>query len=554
MICALLLSGAMAAVSLDTEVQAVAALPGEPHAVSAAGVTRADTPLLTIENPSPFEAGTRRRLVIVGGLDGDVRAARAVLSAVRWFKTTAPARVRQRWAVSALPLADPDGHARIKPFRFPPIKGFFDDHDQPESRYVWRWVAFQAPDLVVDIRGAADAEGELKTALAADQASGLGSVPVTTVTAREADGAGALRKVITAAAGVTQSPLHDALLKRIARDPVVIAATLAKRYPENPSVSYISAVAWASTLRLASRSGDPSLRAKVREQTAPWVSGEKKAMGNQISLTAVAGTMIFAELATTEDDAAARGLALEGASLASAQKSGGLAQYGQGWTDDMFMATAILARVASFPGHVGDLDTAARLLIDYAARLQRPDGIFVHATDGPVAWGRGNGFAALGLMEALTALPERHPARSHVLEIFQRQMAAVKTMQAPDGMWRQIIDEPGAYREETATAMLLSAMARGIRLGWLDRSYVLVVQRAWRALAAHVAGDGTLVDVCAGTGAGPTKRYYLDRPAMEGGDDRGGAMALLGAVEMEELGNPKSAIRNPAFAKGFGRK
>jgi len=83
--------------------------------------------------------------------------------------------------------------------------------------------------------------------------------------------------------------------------------------------------------------------------------------------------------------------------------------------------------------------------------------------------------------------------------------------------------------------MLLSAMASGIRAGWLDRSYLPTVQRAWRALAAHIADDGTLVDVCAGTGAGPTKRYYFDRPAVTGADDRGGAMALLAAMEVYEL-------------------
>jgi hypothetical protein len=48
------------------------------------------------------------------------------------------------------------------------------------------------------------------------------------------------------------------------------------------------------------------------------------------------------------------------------------------------------------------------------------------------------------------------------------------------------------------------------------------------ALSAHVTEDGGLVDVCSGTGAGPTARYYFDRPAIEGPDDRGGAMALGG--------------------------
>ena len=79
-------------------------------------------------------------------------------------------------------------------------------------------------------------------------------------------------------------------------------------------------------------------------------------------------------------------------------------------------------------------------------------------------------------------------------------------------------------------------MARGVRLGWIDRSYLPVIQRGWRALAAHVTEDGGVVDVCSGTGAGPTRRYYYDRPAVTGGDDRGGAMALVAALEMHELG------------------
>ena len=194
----------------------------------------------------------------------------------------------------------------------------------------------------------------------------------------------------------------------------------------------------------------------------------------------------------------------------------------------MFMASSILSRT----GHVDD---AAKLLASYAGRLQRPDGLFNHAVDGPAAWGRGNGFAALGIVEALTVMPARHPSRAALLEIYRRHMAAIKAQQSPDGMWRQVIDDPAAYREETATAMLLTAMARGIRLGWIDRSYAPVVDRAWRGLAAHVAADGTIIDVCTGTGAGPTHRYYFDRAAITGADDRGGAMALLAAMEMYEF-------------------
>jgi hypothetical protein len=522
---------------LDADLKALASLPGEPRSVSAAGVTRGETPLLTIENPSAFDpASTRLRLVIIGGLDGDPRSAQAAIDAVRWMKREAPQQLRNRWIASALPMADPDGHAVAKPFRFPPVKGFYEDPEQPESRYVWRWVTYQAPDLVIEIRSdvsAGEAPDSLTAAIREGGPAGLGRTRATLLPASAThDQLAQALATANEAARLPRSGLHDAIAARVARPPIEIARLLAGRYPAAPAISYIPALAWINTLKLSTITGDQALRAKVLAQVQPWLAGEKSLLGDRIQMTTVAGTMVFADLAKADPaNAAARRLATEGADAALEEKDGGVPRYGQGWTDDMFMTAAILARTGSMPDRGRDLDRAAQLLIAYAARLQQPDGIFNHATDGPAAWGRGNGFAAFGLMETLTALPAGHPSRAALLAIFARQMKGLASWQAPDGTWREIIDRPGAYREETATAMILTAMTRGMRLGWLDRSYAPVADRAWRALAAHIVEDGGLVDVCSGTGAGPTARYYFDRPAIEGADDRGGAMALVAAME-----------------------
>jgi rhamnogalacturonyl hydrolase YesR len=289
-------------------------------------------------------------------------------------------------------------------------------------------------------------------------------------------------------------------------------------------------------MRLSQLTGEPRWMASVREQVRPWLAGERAVFGQRVSLTTVAGTMVFAHLAGVDSEALP--LAVEGATRATGRKADGTAEYGGGWTDDMFMATSVLARTAALDGRAGDLDTAARLIADYAQRLQRPDGLFIHAAQMPAAWGRGNGFAALALAEALTALPATGPARQTLLAIYRRQMKALAETQAPDGAWTNVVDEPGAYREASATAMLFTAVARGIRLGWLDRAeYLPVAQRAWTAVAVHVAEDGSIVDVCESTPGGSTRRYYLDRRPITGADDRGGAMALLAALERHELGS-----------------
>ena len=533
--------------ALRAEIDAVAALDGEPRIVSAAGMTRGDAPLLTLENAAPFDADhPERRLVLVGGLDGEADAARAVLDAVRWFKTAAPAAERARWAVSALPLALPGAQAAGPPAAFPPVDGFFDHPERPETRYVWRWTAYQAPDLVVEVRAGdalavragseADA-GSLAAALSdtASHTTGLGRVDTLAATARATDGAALMREILARAAETAdrRSPLREVLDRRLARTPLQVARLLARRYPGTPAISYIPALAWAHTLRVAAIDGDAALRDKVLTEVRPWLSGGRPPFGDRISFAALSGTLIFsalAELPGEDGDRAAR-LAADGVLRAAAEVSPGVPRHASGWSDDFFLGTIAAVRA----GDPEALDAAVRLVTTTADRLQQPDGLFHHDADAPTAWGRGNGFGALGLAELLTVLPPDHPDRAAVLDIHRRHLAGMRAWQAPDGMWRQIVDVPGSYRETSVTAMTLTAMARGIRAGWLDDAYRPAVDRAWRALLAHVTEDGGLVDVCFSTGAGPARRHYLDRPAVSGADDRGGAMALGAALEMYDL-------------------
>ena len=551
---------------LRAALQALAALPGEPRTVSAAGTTRDDVPLLTLENGSPFDPSRpERRLVLVGGLNGGAADARIVLDAVRWFKAEAPESERARWLVSALPQAlanagTGDGVAAGAgagaggmPATFPPLDGFFDDPDRPESRYVWRWATYQAPDLVVEVRAGEQLQvrfrstgspassrelpaGSLTAALAdAANHTGLGPVDTMFVTAGVNEGAAVMREVLRLAeeSPSRRSPLRAALERRMAREPLDVARLLARRYPGTASISYIPALAWVHTLRLAEMDGDAALRASVLEDVRPWLSGARPLLGDRVSFAALAGTMIFSDLAASPgaDRDAAAWLAAEGVALAAAETAPGVPRHASGWSDDFYLGTIAAVRA----GNAEALAAAVRLVTTTAARLQQPSGLFHHDADAPTAWGRGNGFGALGLAELLTVLPPEHPERDAVLDIHRLHLAGLRAHQAADGMWHQIVDVPGSYRETSVTAMTLTAMARGLRLGWLDESYRPVVDRAWRALLVHVLEDGGLVDVCFSTGAGPTRRHYLDRPAVNGADDRGGAMVLGAALEYHDL-------------------
>ena len=292
-------------------------------------------------------------------------------------------------------------------------------------------------------------------------------------------------------------------------------------------MSYIPALSWSGAIRLSALTSEPRWKERARQQMLGFVSGEKPAIAEPYQLASLAG---HAALFDAGEVVLARN-----ASDFIVSTDAGDVRFARGWTDDMFMATSLLARVASRSANDRYGRTVARLLTTYSDRLQRADGLFIHAVEAPHAWGRGNGFAALGLVEALTHLPDSWPERPRVLDIYRRHMGALAKHQSDDGSWHQVVDEPASYRELTVTAMAVAAMARGARRGWLDRGFIAHIERGWRAVAARVGDGGTLRDVCAGTAAGPTKEYYLDRPIINGPDDRGGAMALLAALEVEEL-------------------
>ena len=267
------------------------------------------------------------------------------------------------------------------------------------------------------------------------------------------------------------------------RTPVEVARVLAAGYPASPIMSYIPALSWSGAMRLSRITGDRSFTDKARREMSPFLSREKPAIAEPHQLTSLAGHLAFADLTTFTNNPAGLELARAAADFVlpdfSTKGSGlinetasqpgakdaetAIVRFARKWTDDMFMASSLLSRVGAQTGDARYATAVGRLLTTYAASLQRQDGLFIHALEGPHAWGRGNGFAALGLADALQFLPSTWADRSQVLEIYRRHLHALLPHQSDDGSWRQVIDEPTSYRELTVTAMTVAALARGLR-------------------------------------------------------------------------------------------
>lgn len=195
----------------------------------------------------------------------------------------------------------------------------------------------------------------------------------------------------------------------------------------------------------------------------------------------------------------------------------GLAQETRWWVDDCFMIGSLQIQAYRATHDPKYADRVALELATYLDKLQQTNGLFYHADISPHFWGRGNGWFAVALAEVLSSLPPDHPRYARLMAGYQKMMAALKTYQAPSGLWRQLVDNPVAWDETSGSAMFTYAMIVGVKHDWLaPKEYGPVARRGWIGLCEKIDANGAIHDVCVGTNQKDDTQYYLDRPRATG--------------------------------------
>ncbi len=544
---------------------------------TACGVTRSLTPILALLDRSAYSADTgRARILLVGGLSGRAADVDMALHALELYAGGGDG-LALRIGLSAVPCGNPDGlrlgqgpenGAGGNPSQgYPPEGNFYNDGHNPEKRYLWRWLCFQAPDLVIAVRagegsvrwecnaaarrlapalGARDMENDsLLGALGEGYPEGLAVIPALRLTASEDQ----LPREISRLFGAVQqdgllgkSRARQVLDHRRQRSRIEIARILAAAYGHSfdPAV-YTQGVPISGRLRLAEldpSGGDPSLG--IASLLSEFADGSAHGFGAHgfgegMAPSALASVVWGDELSEITGDSRYSRLIVEAADRFQPATAGTAPPPCDPdfRTEDMFMAGALLGRAFRLTGETRYVDVLTQFLLD--GNIQQDDGLFWHCRSAPYYWGRGNGFAALGLAETLTCLPQSHAAHPQIMAMYLRLMDALCGLQRQSGLLPQVLDFPGSYDEFTATCMLGYALARGLRSGWLSCDYLPSLNLAWQGVSERIDDVGNVVDACASTGVQHNVRDYLDRPAIYGFDDRSGGMALWFAVEMERM-------------------
>ena len=548
------------------------------------GLTPALRPITALQDTRtlPFaEPEHRPSVLLVAGLRGDTTDTPRVLTALERFTGTAAAQA-SGVALSVIVAANPDALAGGDweeataqtvdlTHGYPPQDGFYFDESAPERRYLWRWICYQAPDLVVEVAlsdsdndaarweaneaaaGGTTATAMTAAAMAGDEsllaalgrpaADAPGTIPGLRLTTHWTSLTDALRMLWAATGKGSETPASQgrlALDARRNRTPLEIARTLAGQYGHAlDPVNYTQGVGISGRLRLAALDdGSANPAAEIAGLVAP-IAADPAAYLAEAGGAALTGVVWAARLADHTGDEAYRRLFFYAVDrfVARGERQAPAPCDPDFRVEDMFYVGAMLGRAGRISGEPKYADMMARFLID-GGDVQDSSGLFRHARSAPHFWSRGNGFAALGYAEALTYLPEEHPARPELLQRHRRHLDAILRRQQPWGTFGELVDVPGAWGELTSTCMVGYALARGLRMGWLTDAeagaYQAGLNACWRAVTERVDDGGGVVDGCVSTGVMPDMRAYLNRTAVSGHDDRTGSMALWFACEMHQ--------------------
>ena len=103
------------------------------------------------------------------------------------------------------------------------------------------------------------------------------------------------------------------------------------------------------------------------------------------------------------------------------------------------------------------------------------------------------------------------------------------------GLWHQVVNNHTSYAETSGSAMFITGLARGIRMGWIDKGAQETVEKAWNSLLTNCIDDKCNVfGVCMGSGCSMDEEYYMNLGTITN-DDHGVGIVLSTCVEVMNM-------------------
>ena len=168
------------------------------------------------------------------------------------------------------------------------------------------------------------------------------------------------------------------------------------------------------------------------------------------------------------------------------------------WSDIIYMLPPFLAAAGKFDEAMKQIDGARSFLWNADKKLLShmwdcEKQTFVRKD----CWGVGNGWSAAGMTRVIRALPEsmqneKKKLIGYVQEIIDGCLAHMRE----DGLFHNIVDNPGSFVETNLAQMLAYSIYRGIEGGWIEKTYRTKADKMRAAAHAKVNDLGLVQGVC----------------------------------------------------------
>lgn len=234
------------------------------------------------------------------------------------------------------------------------------------------------------------------------------------------------------------------------------------------------------------------------------------------------------------------------------------------WLDGLYMEAPFNAEyIKEFEDEKDFEEVIDQFLVSYRHLKDDCTGLLYHAWDemkqqpwcNPQTglsknfWGRAMGWYVMAIVDVLDYIPEDYQSRGALIEMLESLMIALKKVRDEESkVWYQVLDEPnrkGNYLEASVSTMVVYAMAKAVRKGYLDISWKQVAEESYQGIIDEfitVMEDGLvkLNKNCAVAGlGGEGKRdgsfeYYISEPIVAN-DGKGVGAFLLASCEIEMM-------------------
>lgn len=214
------------------------------------------------------------------------------------------------------------------------------------------------------------------------------------------------------------------------------------------------------------------------------------------------------------------------------------------WDDTLFMTVLFLAKMGKIQNRPDYIQEALYQFLLHAKYLQdSKTGLWYHGWTfkgrhhfAGAFWGRGNSWITAAIPELIGMGVCSPELERYFTELLKNQVDTLVQLQAQDGMWHTLVDDPTSYKEASATAAFGYGIIKAVHLGILDQTYLITAQKALEAILNCVTEEGIVTQVSYGTPMGrESKDFYKEIPLQS--MPYGQALAMLFFMEWLQYTN-----------------